>query len=293
MASRVTALLAREGFAGEVLVADRERVQVNEVAGGVPQRSTWRWASVSKQVAAALTMRQVQAGLVKLDEPVMGRLPAATAHPRITWRHLLMHTTGLEDIEVSDWPADPVGACLGKARQPPGERFEYRNCDTVLVARLLQQVTGRPYAQLLHEELTAAVGPHRVSIASSPPELAAYGAAGALTGTALDLLAFDRALLARRWLQAEYTQVMWTGEPALGYVALGAWAFEAPIRGCTQPVALVERRGAVRGVQVRNIMAPTLGKIVIVFTLAEDFEFGEVWQGQGFTHDLLSAALCG
>lgn len=31
---------------------------------------------------------------------------------------------------------------------------------------------------------------------------------------------------------------------------------------------------------------------VLVFTNLAEWEFGEVWQGKGFTHELLSAALC-
>lgn len=290
--ARVAALLAREGFVGEVLVADRERVRVAQVSGGTPTGTRWRWASVSKQVAAALTMRQVQAGRLKLDDPVARHLPAAAAHPAVTVRHLLMHTSGLPNPEVASLPADPLPACLAAATQPAGERFEYRNCDTIVLARLLEAVAGRPYAELLRDELTDAMGSHGVMLGTAPAGLAAYGAAGALTGTARELLAFDRALLAQRWLSPLHTRVLWTGEPRLGYVAPGAWAFDAPIRGCAEPVALVERRGAISGVQVRNLIAPARGIVVLAFTPSERFEFGEVWQGRGFTHDLLAAALC-
>jgi hypothetical protein len=86
---------------------------------------------------------------------------------------------------------------------------------------------------------------------------------------------------------------MWTGEPRQGFVAPGAWAYPAELPGCAAPVALVERRGAVPGVQVRNLLVPARGVALIVFTPSEGFDFGEVWQGRGFTHALLAAALCG
>ena len=85
---------------------------------------------------------------------------------------------------------------------------------------------------------------------------------------------------------------MWTGEPRLGYVALGAWSFPAPLAGCNKPVELVERRGAIGGVQVRNVLAPAIGRALIVFTNSEAVDFGEVWQGKGLSHALLSAAFC-
>jgi CubicO group peptidase (beta-lactamase class C family) len=290
--SRVDALLARAGFVGEVLVADRENVRVATVAGGSVAGQRWHWASVSKQVAAALTMRQVQAGRLNLDDPVARHLPVAAAHPAVTVRQLLMHTSGLPNPEVAALGADVMSTCLAPVVQPPSPRFEYRNCDTLVLAEVLARVSGQPYADLLRDELTAAVGPHGIALALRPPQVVAYGAAGALAGTALELLAFDRALMAQRWLSAEHTRTMWTGVPQLGYVALGAWAFDARIAGCAAPVALVERRGAVDGAQVRNLIAPALGLVVIAFTPSERFEFGEVWQGRGFTHDLLALALC-
>jgi CubicO group peptidase (beta-lactamase class C family) len=289
-------VLARSGFTGELMVADGDAVRVSSTTPGLMPGARWRWASVSKQVAAALALRQVQAGRLNLDDPVARHLPdvpAAAAHPAVTVRQLLLHTSGLPNPEVAALPPDPLPTCLGAATTPPGQRFEYRNCDTLVLAAVLARVSGRPYAELLRQELTAAIGPHGVALATEPPALAAYGAAGALTGSARDLLAFDRALLAQRWLSPEHTRTLWQGEPRLGFVAPGAWAYPATLPGCAAPVEVVERRGAVPGVQVRNLIVPSRGVVLIMLTPSERFEFGEVWQGRGFTHDLLAAALCG
>ena len=60
----------------------------------------------------------------------------------------------------------------------------------IKVCDLLREIVERClHAELLREELAAAIGPNGVTLATEPPELAAYGAAGALTGTALELLA--------------------------------------------------------------------------------------------------------
>jgi CubicO group peptidase (beta-lactamase class C family) len=124
------------------------------------------------------------------------------------------------------------------------------------------------------------------------PVMATYGAAGAMEGTARDLLAFNRALLAGRLVSAASRQAMWTGEPKWGYAGLGVWAFTAPIAGCTERVELVERRGYVGGIQARNIIAPGRGVSVVIFSNQADFDFGEIWQGKGLSHDVLAAALC-
>ena len=57
------------------------------------------------------------------------------------------------------------------------------------------------------------------------------------------------------------------------------------------PQRLVERRGEIGNVQVRNIIAPDRGIAVIAFA-DRPVEFGEPWQGKGLTYDLMSAALC-
>jgi len=57
-------------------------------------------------------------------------------------------------------------------------------------------------------------------------------------------------------------------------------------------VNLIARRGAIGGIQVRYFLAPRMGKVAIVFTNRGNWEFGEVWQGSGFSYDLLNATLC-
>ena len=123
-------------------------------------------------------------------------------------------------------------------------------------------------------------------------ELAAYGASAALVGTSADLLRIDRALMSGRLVSKAQREVLWKGEPSLGFAALGAWSFEAPLAGCKGAVKLVERRGEVDGIQVRNILAPDLGRAVVAFTPQGDFDFGEIWQGSGTSYDLASAAFC-
>lgn len=44
----------------------------------------------------------------------------------------------------------------------------------------------------------------------------------------------------------------------------------------------------------RNLLAPDLGRVLILLTPDSDldFDFGEIWQGEGLTHDLAAAAFC-
>jgi hypothetical protein len=122
--------------------------------------------------------------------------------------------------------------------------------------------------------------------------LASFGASGALYGDPADLLAFDSALLSGALLNPSNTAIAWSGEPKLGCVALGAWAFRATLRGCAGPVKLVGRRGEIGGVEVRNLIAPDVGRAIVVFADRSDLEFGEILQGSGISFELASAGFC-
>jgi len=55
---------------------------------------------------------------------------------------------------------------------------------------------------------------------------------------------------------------------------------------------IIERRGSIGGVQVRNFILPEPEIAVALFTDQAEFDFGEIWQGAGFSYDMLSLAAC-
>jgi D-alanyl-D-alanine carboxypeptidase len=288
----------------------------------------WRWASVTKQIVAVAVMQQVERGKLALDTPIAAyvpRLKVANAG-RITLRMLLQHTSGLPNVEDGpldakremlvqyryDAPAPPPGIsqiCHGKAKAEPGARFEYDNCDTEVVGAVLEAVTGMPLAKLLDAEIFAKAGmqwTHLVAPGEKPfgrhgyfadgrddafIDIGRFGAAGAIRGPPSDLAKFDRALMTGQLLKPDSRAEMARGDPKFGYAALGVWGYTVPLKGCATPQKLVERRGEIGGVQVRNIIAPERNLALIVFT-DRPFDFGEPWQGKRGTYDLLSAALC-
>ncbi|WP_274517574.1 serine hydrolase [Sphingomonas sp. PAMC 26621] len=190
--------------------------------------------------------------------------------------------------------------------------FAYNNCDYLVLGAILERVTGRPYARLVADRIAKPLGLRSLRVARDGAprgdaaavgyttggkpyptvNVATFGAAAALTGTARDLAAFDRALAAGKLVGRESRDILWKGDPKLGYEALGVWSFPARLAGCAQPVTLIERRGDVAGIQVRNVIAPDLGRSVAVFVNDDTVQFGEIWQGKGLSYDLLSAAFC-
>ena len=292
----------------------------------------WLWASVTKQVTAVLIMQQVEAGTLSLDGTIRTYLPgfAGAGGDTVTVRQVLQHLSGMPNPDDTPPYAAGVpefyrqtgaligntprmaGFCSGKSKADTGTQFAYNNCDYLVLGAMLEHVTGKSFAALVAEKIAMPLGLASLKLAPDGAprgsgaaigyttaarrypaiNVATFGAAGALTGTARDLIAFDRALLAGALLTPESRTVLWQGNPKLGYEALGAWSFPARLDGCDAPVALVERRGDVGGIQVRNIIAPLTGRSIAIFTNDDTVDFGEVWQARGLAYDVLSAAFC-
>ena len=303
-------------------LADRKSGKRNKVG----QR--WLWASITKQVTATLVLQEVDRGRIALDDPVGTHLPGFRGDRAITIRQLLQHQSGLPN--PSDTPpangipafyletgtaitnrARTDGFCAGAPKSTRGGAWEYNNCDYLVLGAVLEAVTGTSFAQLFEARIARPLGMRTARLAadrarrggatainyhgqSPSPEInvATGGAAAALTGSARDLALFDKALMNGLLLTPATRMAAWSGDPRLGFMALGVWSYSAELKGCPAPVALVERRGDFGGTQVRNVIAPALGRAVILFTNDSAADFGEVWQGRGLTFDLLSASFC-
>ncbi len=324
-----------QGVAGKIGLTDRTAT-LSLQAISAPNRphhlgEVWRWASVTKQITAILVMQEVAAHRLSLDDTLKARLPAfnGSTADRITLRMLLQHTSGLpnpDDTSSSNAQSMPSfytrsklpnGAkgdaftyCAGAPKAEPGAGFAYNNCDYIVLGAVLEQITGRSFAQLIKTRIAHPLKLKSLAFAGSAktpdmvrgfiddrqlePEfnLATFAASGGLYGKPADLLALDRALLQGALLDQAALDLTWQGDPKLGYVALGAWAFPAPLKGCQGAVKLVERRGEIGGIEVRNVIAPEIGRAFMVFADRSDIDFGEIWQGKGITYDLASAGFC-
>jgi D-alanyl-D-alanine carboxypeptidase len=259
----------------------------------------------SSPQAASITVRQLlqhTSGLPNPDDsPPVGDLAQAVPS---------FYTARFDNDAAALQAA--LAYCSGRPRATSGSDFSYNNCDTWVLQAVLERVERLPYAELVARQLARPLQLAGLRIAASDGasrhgslaymedgqtepfyNLATFGAGGALIGKPEELWRFDRALMQGQLLGAKARETLWRGEPGLGYAALGAWSFPARLPGCMGPVDLVERRGQIGGVQVRNLMAPALQSALIVFSNTAATDFGEIWQGRGLAHELASAAFCG
>jgi CubicO group peptidase (beta-lactamase class C family) len=326
--TRVDAAVAGSGFVGTYAVyAGPRRIAAGSVGqavegqpGGFDYAAVWPWASVTKQVVATLVMQEVEAGRLSLDTRASRYLPAYRG--TATLRQLLQHRSGLRnpDASAKDAGGEPsfytdgatgLGWCLA-GTGAPGGRWAYNNCDYIVLGAVLERATRLPFAELFARRIAQPLGltAHVVGASDGVDEhwaggptaaerrtIVRYGAAGALEGTAVDLITLDRALLSGALLSNAARADLWKGDPALGSMALGQWSFAAPLAGCAGPQAIVERRGSIGRFAVRNLILPAQGLSIVLFTNRGDPEgdggFGEIWQGKGRSYAIASAAVCG
>jgi len=189
--------------------------------------------SITKSLVAAQVMQLVETGELRLDEPAAGRLPPSLDFDTngATVGHLLGMRSGIPDYvdalwtslstdKLRAWTADEVLALVGPHRTPVGEMHRYSSSDYVLLGLILEQVHGRPLAEVLRDGVLSGDGYERLIYqpderptapmalpSGAPadtfeesggylPSLAATTAAGPAGG-----MASDSATLARWWSQ--------------------------------------------------------------------------------------------
>src|SRR4051794_7220891 len=119
-------------------------------------RTSIAFDSVTKVATAALAMRLVEAGRLRLEDPIRRWYAGWRGDPRATVRDLLGHTSGLGDPGEAYFrslvrhPQRPVTARQTlAATPPPGPRTdepEYSNTGFVLVGVVLRRAAGEPVA---------------------------------------------------------------------------------------------------------------------------------------------------
>ena len=126
-------------------------------------------ASPTKTLTASCFMQLVEHGALSLHDPVAASLPkfGQNGKDRVTFFHLLTHTSGLsEQVEGKDelrLREAPLGEfndriCRAKPSFEPGTDYQYSNCGFSILARVVEEIEGRRFGDLLADRVLQPLG---------------------------------------------------------------------------------------------------------------------------------------
>ena len=227
----------------------------------VKPETIFQSGSVGKQFTAMAVMILVDEGKLGLEDPIVKYFPGAPATWKgITVRHLLTHTSGIKDWDDKDldYRKDYKEEELVKIAMKlppdfaPGTQWSYSNTGYVLLGVLVRKASGKFYGDFLKERVFAPLGMEATRIIDEADVVknraAGYTlkegklqnqewvspslnttADGSLYITALDMAKWDAALTARRFLEPESYEAMWSPVKLVGgatYPYGFAWGFD-------------------------------------------------------------------
>jgi D-alanyl-D-alanine carboxypeptidase len=170
-------IVAKNGqvlFSGAYGLADREKKVANKLD------TRFRIGSMNKMFTAVSILQLVQAGKIKLTDPLGAYItdyPNQDVATKVTVHHLLTHTGGTGDIFGPEYNArrlelrtlNDYVALYGK-RAPafaPGSKWAYSNYGMVLLGALVERVSGRSYYEYVAENIYKPAG---MTLSGSEPE---------------------------------------------------------------------------------------------------------------------------
>ncbi len=173
--TRLTAVLDKEWeknqFSGVLLVAQTGKPLVYHATGyrnfekkiKLKKTDLFELASVSKQFTSMLIMKLESEGRIRYEDTLGKYIPGLPYH-QITIRHLLTHTSGLPDYQAimdAYWDKSRIAGNADAIdylkRYPqvihfrPGENYQYSNTGYLLLASIVEAVTGQDFIDLVHQ----------------------------------------------------------------------------------------------------------------------------------------------
>ena len=276
-------------FNGSALVAENGKVIYQGAYGmanmewAIPNTpdTKFRLGSITKQFTSALIMQLVEQGKIKLDGKLSEYLPdyRKDIGDKITIHHLLTHTSGIPsytdephffaDVSRNPYKVDEFVKkyASGDLQFEPGSKFAYNNSGYFLLGAIIERVTGKPYEQILKENILGPVGmkntgydhydtilPKRAAGYSKTPDgytnapyldMSIPYAAGSMYSTVEDLYLWDQALYTDKVISAKSKELMY--KPFLEDYAYGWNVKNASFKQNDQPVPTISHGGGING----------------------------------------------
>ena len=310
---RLSDSVTQARFQGALFVSRANKTMIDAGYGWADQRigrsntpeTPFQIASISKQFTAGAILLLQEQGAVSVHDPLERWLPKCSQEWKsITVHHLLTHTSGIG--HWGDFPHLSLYHPIARAdlfaifqqvppKFAPGTAWAYSSPGYVLLAHIVEQIAGEPYARFVQRRMLAPLSMTRSSVGtrSSHPEQQAVGyagktelpsfeldtvgiGAGDVWATTRDLRLWNQALLTpNRLLSAASLALMFTSHASvpdavseLHDASYGYGWFLAEIGGhhvCFHP-------GDNSGFGALNLLVPAEALTIILLANDEDFD---------------------
>ena len=294
---------------GRILLAKGYGLANVELNVPVKPETLMQSGSVGKQFVSAAIMMLVEEGKISLDDSITKYFPDAPAAWRpILIKNLLSHASGLSEYESPDrtGPNGPFYFRLDFTEDElakkiealpiewaPGEKWDYRNTNYVLLGIIIHKITGMPYAEFLSERIFKPLGMTSTRLISDrdiiPNRASGYEiddngelknqewvsptfnstADGTLYFNVLDLAKWDEALYGTKLLKQSSLDRMWTMYPLSNGKPNPAGYGFAWLIGAQDGHKRIEHGGAWQGFTCRISRYPDDSLTVVVLTNLE------------------------
>jgi CubicO group peptidase (beta-lactamase class C family) len=258
----------------------------------------FRLGSITKQFTSMLTLQLVEQGKLKLDGKLSDYLPdyRKDIGDKVTIHNLLTHTSGIPSY------TDQPGFQTNVSRNPyevadfvkkyasgdllfePGSKFAYNNSGYFLLGAIIERITGKPYEQVLKENILDPVGmkntgnDHYETIiqkraAGNSKTLDGYNnaayldmsipyAAGSMYSTVDDLFLWDQALYTDKLISAQSKELMY--KPFLENYAYGWVVTNASFKQDDKVVPMIAHGGGINGFATFIARFPNEKNLIVI-----------------------------
>lgn len=253
--------------------------------------------SITKQFTAACVLLLAQENRLSVSDRVAAYFPHLTRAQDITLLDLMNHVSGYRDYYPLDFvdrrmsrPTTVDAVIDAYAGAPldfePGTRYSYSNTGYLILGRVVEKVSGLPFAEFLSKRILEPLEMRRtafepepedpgfarghMSFLLSPPEVVPLEgrgwvhAAGALFSTPSDLVKWNTALFSGRILDEARLKLM-TQSRRLADGSISNYGCGLAV-GERNGVRFYSHSGAVNGYYAVNWYVPSSGSSLVLFS---------------------------
>jgi len=293
---------------GEVVFAKGYGKSSLKSGQNVTPQTLFGAGSVTKQLTSACVLLLAEEGKLSVNDKVAKYYPDLTRAKEITLYDLMTHVSGYPDYYPLDFvdrrmakPIDPdkliAEYASGKLDFEPGTRWSYSNTGYIILGRVVERVSGRPFAQFLEERILKPAGmvdsvyepkPEHKGLATgytsfmlgepsaAIPEADGWVlAAGGLFTTPTDLARWDLALMKGKLLKPASIDLM-TKPRVLAdgrTKNYGCGLFVVPANG----EIVLRHGGAVSGFLANNSLMPRTKSAFVMMTNGDHVDAGALY----------------